>query len=547
MDANFPQPANRLKKIALILLGFAAIMCLTLPADAQEVCVSPERIQTLKSDFSSQKITALNLTLKNEILTMKADLAKSSTQSATEQKEQNKPTPQSPQDTQKTIERMCSILSTESWPSKTTVGEDGASAWIRLVKTYFSPQLQLKFLPVISAGVDKDQIKKDGELASLIDRLRLRANIPQLFGTEALTSNGFIVISPLLSEERVDAWRAEYGLVPLRIYIRALQSTYRMPVIWSPVKPSRVVVSTDASQQQKSTGSSLLDAGTGDNDVVTVNTSLVTIDASVFGQNLPDLAKTDFKVYEDGQPQDISVFATPKSPFDIILLLDLSGSTAEKLGLIKKTTKNFIEMKRDVDRVGIITFSDKQTVVSPLESDKEKLFDSVSKIKDFGGSWVWDAEKFALDMLKRESASDRRKAIVVMTDGVDNALTYDPGAGSKTLFADLIEEVRNNSIAVSPIYLNTQGPGELNAQMYADAQRTLQLLADESGGNYYTTKDIGKLSEVYERVLRDVGQVYSLGYEPTNAKRDGSWRTIRVEIPGHPDIKVRARPGYYAK
>ncbi|HTK38370.1 MAG TPA: VWA domain-containing protein, partial [Pyrinomonadaceae bacterium] len=194
-----------------------------------------------------------------------------------------------------------------------------------------------------------------------------------------------------------------------------------------------------------------------------------------------------------------------------------------------------------------VTFSDKQTVVSPLESDKEKLFDSVSKIKDFGGSWVWDAEKFALDMLKRDSTADRRKAIVVMTDGVDNALTYDPGAGSKTLFADLIEEVRNNSTAIFPIYLNTQGPGELNAQMYADARRTLQLLADESGGNYYTTKDVGKLSEVYERVLRDVGRVYSLGYEPANAKRDGSWRTIRVEIPGHPDIKVRARPGYYAK
>ena len=540
MDANFRKIARRAKQDALIVFVFGAILCLANLATAQNVCVSPERIQALKTDIASQKTVTENSALRTEILQMKADLAALSAQDS-----RDKSAAPSPEQTQKAVERMCSILKSEPWPSKSTVGEDGASAWIRLVKTYFSPQLQVALLPVISAGVDKDQIKKDAELASLIDRLRLRAGLPQLFGTQAAANNGFIVISPLLSAEHVDAWRAEYGIVPLRIYIRALQSAYQTPVIWSPVKPARVEVKAETAQPQN--GSALLQIGNDDNDVVTVNTSLVTIDATVFGQNLPDLGKSDFKVYEDGKPQDISVFSTPKSPFDIILLLDLSGSTAEKLGLIKKTTKNFIEMKRDVDRVGIVTFSDKQTVVSPLESDKEKLFDSLSKIKDFGGSWVWDAEKFALDMLQRDSTPDRRKAIVVMTDGVDNALTYEPGAGSKTLFADLIEDVRNNSTAIFPIYLNTQEPGELNAQMYADARRTLQLLADESGGNYYTTKDIGKLSEVYERVLRDVGRVYSLGYEPTNGKRNGSWRTIKVEIPGHPEIKVRARTGYYAK
>src|SRR5690348_6072982 len=80
MDANFPRSAKRLKKFALILLGFAAIVCLILPAKAQEVCVSPERIQALKSDFESQKSVAENATLKSEILQMKTDLATLSTQ-----------------------------------------------------------------------------------------------------------------------------------------------------------------------------------------------------------------------------------------------------------------------------------------------------------------------------------------------------------------------------------------------------------------------------------------------------------------------------------
>ena len=539
MDAKFPHKGNRARDCAFFFV-IAVIAYLAFPAQAQEVCVKPDRINELKAAFLSQKPEAQNQTLKTEILQMKSDLATFSTPQS-----QDKSASPSPEQTHEAVERMCAILRSEPWPSKTTVGEDGASTWIRLVKTYFSPQLQVALLPVISAGVEKDQIKKDGELASLIDRLRLKAGMPQLFGTQAVANNNFIVISPLYSAEQVDTLRAEYGIAPLRDYIRALQSSYQMPVIWSPIKPAHVAIKAETAKPEN--GSGLLQMGNDDNDVVTVNTSLVTINVTVFGQNVPDLTKSDFKIFEDGQPQEISVFSSPTSPFDIILLLDLSGSTAEKLGLIKKTTKNFIEMKRNDDRLGIVTFSDKQTVVSPLESDKEKLFDSVSKIKDFGGSWVWDAEKFALDMLQRDSKPDRRKAVVVMTDGNDNALTYEPGAGSKTLFADLVEEVRNNSIAIFPIYLDTQGPGELNARMYADARRTLQLLANESGGNYYTTKDIGKLSEVYERVLRDVGRVYSLGYEPTNAKRDGSWRTIRVEIPGHPEIKVRARPGYYAK
>jgi VWFA-related protein len=523
----------------------AAFPLTALTANAQDNCVSAERIETLKSDILSQKPFQQNSVLASEIVQMKTDFANQATPETPNKGLGKKPEPKPAASKQDVVKRMCSILNTEPWPTKSTVGKDGASAWINLVKNYFSFELQRSFLPIISAGVDKDQIDKDSELASLVDRLRLRAGQPQLFGTQAVINNGFLVLSPLQSDEKVDAWRAEYGIPPLNDYIRALQYNYRKPLIRSTARPSRVAISA-GSAQQKTNGSNLLVPGTDDNDVVKIETSLVTVDATVYGPILEKLGKSDFKVYENGQEQEINVFAAPESPFDIVLLLDLSGSTAEKVGLIKKTTKRFVEMKRDTDRVAIVTFSDSQTVVSPLETDKTKLLDSVSNIKDYGGSNIWDAEKFALDMLKKDSPPERRKAIVIMTDGVDNALTYEPGFGSKTLFADLVEEVRNNPTEIFPIFLNTQ-VNTYSDGAYADARRTLQLLADESGGNYYTTKDIGKLSEVYERVLKDVGQVYSLGYEPKNPKRDGSWRSIRVEIPSHPDIKVKTRPGYYAK
>jgi VWFA-related protein len=332
----------------------------------------------------------------------------------------------------------------------------------------------------------------------------------------------------------------------LRDQIRAMEEQYKMPLIRSTAKAAKIDVPN--SEVPAASTDKLLDPGS-DENVTKVETSLVTIDAVVYGPPTTKLEKNDFRVYENGEEQEIHVFGAAESPSDIVLLLDLSGSTSDKVGLIRKTTKQFIEMKRDVDRVSIITFAGAQSVVSPLETDKTKLLDRVGKLKDSGESRVWDAINFAIEMLKRESPSDRRKAVVVMTDGVDNSLAFEPGFGSNMLFSELLESVRNNSIALFPIYLDTEGTGSdsVNKRVYADARRTLQLLADDSGGVYYAAKDISNLGEVYERVLKDLGRVYSLGYEPKNSTRDGFWRTIRVEIPGHPEITVRARSGYYAK
>jgi VWFA-related protein len=334
-------------------------------------------------------------------------------------------------------------------------------------------------------------------------------------------------------------------MVPLRDQIRTLQAFYHKLVIRSTAKVTRIPLKRQSSSDAKS-GALLLNSQA-DEDVVKVDTSIVTIDATVSGRQVPKLEKSDFKIYEDGVEQDISSFDASDAPFDIVLLLDLSGSTADKLGLIKKTTKHFIEVKRAADRVSIVTFNSSQTIVSPLESDKEKLFDSISKIKGIGSSKVWDSEKFALDLLKRDSPTGRRKAIVVMTDGIDNALFFFGDSGSDILFGDLLEDIRNSQVSFFPIYLKPTGPDNRVAPVIENAQLTMQALADNSGGTFYTTANLDSLNEVYEHVIQDVGSVFSIGYQPKNDKRDGTWRTIKVEIPSHPELKVRARTGYYAR
>jgi len=196
--------------------------------------------------------------------------------------------------------------------------------------------------------------------------------------------------------------------------------------------------------------------------------------------------------------------------------------------------------------LAIVTFSDEVNVVAPLTQDRAKLLASVQNIDGQGGSKVWDALKFTLDQVIGPKTSDRRRAIVFMTDGVDNALSGWDNLGSVISFADLLEAVRRNDTLIVPIYLDTEDHVTFFRDLYENARKTLARLAEESGGRYYKARKIGDLNGVYEQVLDDLSKIYSLGYKPASA-RDGAWREVKVEIVNRPDLKPRVRSGYYAK
>jgi Ca-activated chloride channel family protein len=280
---------------------------------------------------------------------------------------------------------------------------------------------------------------------------------------------------------------------------------------------------------------------------------LVSFNVSVFSKQLRTqvtaLTQNDFTVTEDGHPETISFFAATDAPFDLVLLLDLSSSTSGKRKLILKSTQSFIEAARPSDRVAIVTFSDSADVISPLTSDRAKLLASLDGIAEGkGGSHVWDALKYTLEHVIGEKNLERRRAVVFMTDGVDNALASFEG-GSETSFGDLLETVRSNAALIIPIYLDTESDGFNGASMkrdYQNARKTLTRMAEESGGLYYKAKKIEDLEGVYGQVIADLGKVYSLGYKPTNEQRDHRWRTVNIQLPNQPALMTRARPGYYA-
>src|SRR5712692_8750272 len=291
-------------------------------------------------------------------------------------------------------------------------------------------------------------------------------------------------------------------------------------------------------------------------DIIRIDTDLVNVSVSVFSRHSSALKSAleqkDFAVFENGEPQEISFFASAETPFDLVLLLDLSGSTADKIKLIRTSSKRFVDAARPGDRIAIVTFTADVQVVSRLTSDHEALKSSIDQIaKPHGGTNFWDALRFVLEHIVGQSrAEGRRSAVVVMTDGVDNALPDVFGDGSVTTFAELIEIVRRSDAIVLPIYLDTVKEAKQHntpISAYALAQQQLSELASESGNAVYQARKLKDLNSAYAQVVRDLSTVYSIGYRPANRVRDGSWRAVSVQLVGRPELVAHARRGYYAK
>lgn len=539
--------------LSALTIGAAVLVC-SASVLAQDKCLTSDDVKTIVAKINSQQSVTPNKKLTNELVKLRAENQKTFLGALAQNLKEDAFKKRIGITKEKTTPLFCGILKEFGWPTASLVGRDGAAAAFYLLRNNATFSLQIEMLPVMVAAVEKDEIERP-EFAALIDRIRVDAGVKQLFGTQASVTSGLLVLFPIEAEGKVDERRKRYGLPPLANQIRSMEATYQMPLVKAPVTMVNAFSNTVKRSIEKSTAMSALGISPVDEDeVLRVETNLASVNVSVYTSKsrayVGTLEKNDFKVFEDGHEENVTFFATTDVPFDLVLLIDVSSSTAGKRELIRKSTQRFIEAARPADKLAIVTFSDTINVISPLTADRALLLKSINKIEGQHGSNVWDAVKFTLDKVVGPASLDRRRAIVLMSDGVDNALSYDDSSrGSRMSFADLLETVRQNNALVIPIYLDTEFDNSHSGylrKMYENARRTLTLLAEESGGLYYKAKKIEDLNGVYEQVIDDLGKVYSLGYKPTNEKRDGSWRTLKIQVPNHPELITRTRPGYYA-
>jgi VWFA-related protein len=292
-----------------------------------------------------------------------------------------------------------------------------------------------------------------------------------------------------------------------------------------------------------------------ENDVVRIDTELVTVNMSIVDRStnrgVTGLVQSDFRLFEDGVPQNISRFESSNAPFNLILLIDLSGSTREVIKLLREAALRFVDAARPMDSIGVVTFAGSPAVVSRLTTDRRSLRARIGAIDTvpFGDTKLYDATDFTMKEFMKEVSNQRRTAIVMMSDGLDGSLPSVRGDGSALAYEELLRNIQEFDGVIYTLWLNTEyeslSDKDTQPEDFDRGHDRLKEIADTGGGLFYEVEKIEDLAGAYERVVADLGTVYSLSYRPTNKQRDGKWRQIRINVARNGAV-ARGKRGYYA-
>ncbi|KXK06001.1 MAG: von Willebrand factor type A domain-containing protein [Acidobacteria bacterium OLB17] len=303
---------------------------------------------------------------------------------------------------------------------------------------------------------------------------------------------------------------------------------------------------------------------TPNDDVVRIETDLIMIPVKVATKNgraVPDIRREEFRVFENGEEQEIAFFNSDEAPFSVALLLDMSYSTVFKLQEIQAAAKQFISELRPNDRVMIVAFAEKFRVLCELTSERKALRYAIEATKIESGTSLYDT---MADVIDRGLANaSGRKAIVVLTDGVDTT-------SKKATFKSVIGELTESNVVVYPIRYSTYddvqksrrndaqilyddddrpyvvetapGRGE-RVEDYNVADEFMREAAERTGGAVQRVSSRTNLAQAFSRIADELRKTYSLGYYPTSNRSPGSRYYIRVRV-YRPDLVVRARETY---
>ena len=283
-------------------------------------------------------------------------------------------------------------------------------------------------------------------------------------------------------------------------------------------------------------------------EVRTVNLNARVTDAA--GRLIPDLSKEDFQVFENNVEQEVVHFEPITAPVNLVLLLDLSGSTKDRMKVMKKAAKKFIDSLRPNTRIAAAAFTRKFMLISDFTDDRKLLKDRIEHVKNLqSGTAFYDAMWATLDLFKE--LKEKRKAIVVLTDGVDNSLSsdeYEP----RHPFDELLARVTQEDATIYPIYFDTEYEvtvkrrGNDSHESYVTARRQLQQVADDTGGTLFKAERAEDLEGVYQRVASELHTLYSVAYNPRDKNYDGRWRNVSIKIKAERGA-ARTKRGFYAR
>jgi VWFA-related protein len=265
-----------------------------------------------------------------------------------------------------------------------------------------------------------------------------------------------------------------------------------------------------------------------------VDVSTVSLDVAVFnpaGAPVTDLGRQDFAVFENGRRQEIQSFASSSNPYNILLVVDRSGSMRTQFPFLIQALNRFMANLRVQDRFALAAFDKSVRKLIDWRSIRTGSPRTV-ELGTGGDTDFYNALEWAAKELGRVRG---RKAVLVFSDGEDYRI-YDPVLDTKA-FKKVRQSVRETRAPFHFVGLGTD-PERGGAR--------IKDIAELSGGHAYFPEKIEEVVPLYDRISRELGISYTLGYSSDKPERDGTYRRVEIVIAGKEYRVSQSRSGYYA-
>ena len=300
-------------------------------------------------------------------------------------------------------------------------------------------------------------------------------------------------------------------------------------------------------------------------DIISVNTSEVLLPVTVRdkdGKLVDGLTQTDFRIFEDGTPQPLRDISLRQVPVDVVLMVDASSSAVENLEDFSRAAEGFASHLSQDDRISLIQFDDRVRLLQDWTSSLVQLRRALRRIVP--GMFTRFHDAVVLASRDQKTRANARHAIIILTDGIDNAAgsSFQAALRSALQSQTAVYIVSNTEIervekqreldkllnaSEAAVKFNQLRIGDLRLGLdaLAASDRNLQELSSVTGGRLYRPSSFQDLESVYAEVANELRHQYGLYYSPLNKQRNGQFRMVRVETVS-PEFKVSARIGYYA-
>ena len=275
---------------------------------------------------------------------------------------------------------------------------------------------------------------------------------------------------------------------------------------------------------------------------------LMRFNASVVDKNgraIGGMGATDFTVFENGVERRVTKVVPTNEPFNLVLLLDVSGSVEERMDFIRKAARDFLRTASPQDRIAIISFREDIQVISGFSTDRQMLSKKLDEIDAGGGTALYDALAYVLTDTLRQLRGERT-AVVVMSDGDDNK--------SFVPFPTLLEALSESGALVYPLYVPSGLIPESSVprpEITIDPLRTRYLtlttraddegkkLAAASGGVYYPIRRLEDLQKAYDDIVVQLRTAYTITYASNSTSSTAPRVKVRTNRDG---ASVRLSP-----